>query len=185
MDIEYISTQSDTVLTFSLALQARENIKTVSLFLEIYSISTQNKQISSIYNIQLDNSENINNTNEVKWAKEMDIDFNWNKIYTIPLRSTTDVTLKTFQYKFLYRLISTNKLLYKFNLCNSNLCDFCRSNIETVDHLFWECIVVQRFWSELHSFLLSINIKFSYNKETIFFGVFKKNKKCRTTHMPP
>ena len=38
-----------TVLTFSLALRARENIKAVSLFVEMYFISTQNKQISSIY----------------------------------------------------------------------------------------------------------------------------------------
>ena len=47
-----VSFKSDTVLTFSLALRAGsagENMKAVSLFVEIYSICTQNKQIPDIY----------------------------------------------------------------------------------------------------------------------------------------
>ena len=47
--MEYITTLSDTVLIFSFTLHAHKNMKTVTLFIVIYSISTQNKHISSIY----------------------------------------------------------------------------------------------------------------------------------------
>ena len=67
-------------------------------------------------------------------------------------------------------------MLFKFNLCDSNLCDLCCSNIETLHHLFWECTIVQNLWSNLHNFFLSINNEFTYSKETVFFGELKSNK---------
>jgi hypothetical protein len=36
---------------------------------------------------------------------------------------------------------------------------------------------VQNLWSNLHSFLLSINLHFSYSKETVFFGELTNLKK--------
>ena len=105
----------------------------------------------------------------------MTTELDWNKKYIILFQSTIDTTLRNFQYKFIHRLTTTNTMLFRYKLSNSNLCDFCGSNIETFHHLFWECTIVQNLWSELHSFLLSINIEFSYNKETVFFGELKNN----------
>ena len=135
-----------------------DRLKTNTIHMEyqdtlLKKVNKSNAINKLMYNIQLD--EKNSNTNEEKWAREIDTILNWKKIYMIPFKSTTDVTLRNFQYKFLHRLITTNTMLFKFNLCDSNLCDLCCSNIETLHHLFWECTIVQNLWSNLHKFFLS------------------------------
>ena len=70
-------------------------------------------------------------------------EFNWKQIYVMPYKSTTDSTLRNFQYKYIQRIIGTNKYLFKCNLSNTNLCDMCSEHIETIEHLFWECKHIQ------------------------------------------
>ena len=72
------------------------------------------------------------------------------------------------------RIIPTNKYLFKCNLTQSNLCDFCNSNIETVNHLFWECHYAQNFSAELKTFLSNINIIITFDLFTVTFGLIDK-----------
>lgn len=85
--------------------------------------------------------------------------------------TSIDTTLRNFQYKFLMRLIPTNKYLLRCKLSSSNLCDFCNMNIETTKHLFWECQYVQNFWTEFNQFLNSKNINYTINFKDISFGI--------------
>ena len=72
-----------------------------------------------------------------KWSKDIDkIDINWKNIYNNTFLSSIDSKLRNFQYKYLMRIVTTNKLLLKYKLKNSNLCEFCNMNIETIKHLF-------------------------------------------------
>ena len=81
----------------------------------------------------------------------------------MPYKSTTDSTLRNFQYKYIQRIIATNKYLFKCNLSNTNLCDMCSEHIETIEHLFWECKHIQYLWNQLTTFLekQQLNIKLS------------------------
>ncbi len=92
-----------------------------------------------IYNIQLKNEDN--ELIENKWNTNfIDIDSTtWKKIHIVPHISTIDMSLRSFQYKFIMRIVPTNTYLFKCKLSNSTLCDFCQSHIETIDHLFWKC----------------------------------------------
>ena len=71
------------------------------------------------------------------------------------MKSTNVVSLQSFQYKYVNRIIPTNKYLYKCKLTNSNLCVFCQEYIETQEHLFWECRIIQETWSQLKRLLES------------------------------
>ena len=68
------------------------------------------------------------------------------------------------------RIIPTNTFLFKCKISNSNLCDFCNRNIETVKHLFWECQHSQHFWSQLKTFLSEHNINIDINYKLICLG---------------
>ena len=68
------------------------------------------------------------------------------------------------------RIIPTNTFLFKCKILNSNLCDFCNRNIETVKYLFWECQHSQHFWSQLKTFLSEHNINNDMNYKLICFG---------------
>ncbi|KAH3811392.1 hypothetical protein DPMN_139802 [Dreissena polymorpha] len=71
----------------------------------------------------------------------------------MPYKATIESTLRNFQYKYIHRIIATNKYLFKCKLSNSSLSDFCSENIETIEHLFWECKHIQPIWNQLTSFL--------------------------------
>ncbi|KAH3850204.1 hypothetical protein DPMN_092611 [Dreissena polymorpha] len=76
-----------------------------------------------------------------------------NKIfYTLQIKKPTENSKtrnkwqRNFQYKYIHRIIATNKYLFKCKLSNSNRCDFCGENIETIEHLFGECKHIQPFF---------------------------------------
>ena len=75
------------------------------------------------------------------------------------------------------QVIPTNSFLLKCKITNSNLCDFCNRNIETVKHLFWECHYSQHFWSQLKTFLLGLGIEIELNYKLICFGTFNVLRK--------
>ena len=41
---------------------------------------------------------------------------NWKFIYTLPFKSTNDSKLREFQYKYIMRIIPTNKYLFNLNV---------------------------------------------------------------------
>ena len=59
---------------------------------------------------------------KVSWIKRMieadyDSILNWKLIYTTSLQATKDIKLQNFNYKFLMRIIPTNRYLLKCNTC--------------------------------------------------------------------
>ena len=46
--------------------------------------------------------------------------------------------------------------------------------VETLEHLFWECNHVQHLWNKLGIFLSDRNLKCSLNLETVCFGIIDK-----------
>lgn len=128
-----------------------------------------------VYSHILNKVINHEKRSEAKWNEMFTEDsLNWSLIYTNTLRTTHDIKLQNFQYKYLLRIIPTNKFLLKCNIGTSALCDFCVMEIETVNHLFWECIHVQHFWRELSHFLSNCNINIPLNLKTVSFGITHK-----------
>ena len=115
----------------------------------------------TLHNIQQKTQITIDNSTEMKWKKQLNLKENtdWRIIYTIPLKSTIDTYLRNFQYKFLSRIVPTNKFLTKCGLKACSLCEFCQSNIETIDHLFWECNYIKELWTKLEHFLKDVKIE--------------------------
>ena len=56
----------------------------------------------------------------------------------------------------------------------SALCDFCTMELETINHLFWECLYVQRFWTELSNLLKNCNVDITFSLRTITIGITQR-----------
>ena len=69
------------------------------------------------------------------------------------------------------RIIRTNPFLTKCHITSSTLCDFCNMKIETLSHLFWECIDIQEFWTSLRNFLKQTHMNLNITLNTVSFGV--------------
>lgn len=70
----------------------------------------------------------------------------WKMIYCNPIEILVENKVVELQYKILHRIVGTNKLLYKMGKRTSPNCDNCSMYPETIEHLFYECINVKKFW---------------------------------------
>ena len=73
----------------------------------------------------------------------------WDVIYLIPHLVTLDTKTRIFQYKLLNRIIYTNTTLYKMKLVGSPLCTFCKTQEESLEHLFCRCNFAIAFWKSV------------------------------------
>ena len=73
------------------------------------------------------------------------------------------------------RIVPNNKFLYRCNLNNTSLCDFCSMTIETNKHMFWECYVSRGFWTEIERLLKDNQIRIKLDYEMISFGYLNQS----------
>lgn len=105
----------------------------------------------------------------VKLDIQMDIDQfleNFDKLYKL----TTSVKIRNFQYRFLHRIIFTSNILYKWKIVDSPRCIFCLDEYETMEHLFFDCIKVQRLLEMFQAWFECLtDSEIVIDKESFFF----------------
>ena len=116
---------------------------------------------------------------EIKWNEQFsDETLQWKNIYLTVFKSTNDIKLRNFQYKYLMRIVPTNQFLTKCNIVGTALCELCSMEIETVSHLFWECAHVQQFWTSVADLLRVCDSNINITVKTITFGICQSKPKC-------
>ena len=110
-----------------------------------------------------------------KWQnKIINTTLDWPTIFTIPFKTLIAPKIRYFQYRFLHRILGVNSYIYKFKYVNSPLCTFCNTSDETIEHLFWDCDVIQTFWNTTNMLCLNPNKIQLINKINVFFGSTEK-----------
>ena len=106
------------------------------------------------------------------WREELNTEIvNWDMIYKIPFYCTKNNQFSVFQYKILHRILSTNSLLFKCKLKETQDCNFCNETKETILHLFWECNIVKNLWLEMAEILKNkCNIEIPISRQHIILG---------------
>ena len=73
------------------------------------------------------------------------------------IRSCICVTyMQCLRLKILNDILFTNLCLAKIGLIQSDLCTFCNTGAETIDHLFFYCVYSRPFWEEFVSYWIAI-----------------------------
>lgn len=144
-----------------------QQIQPYLLINNIMKIKKPNKYLYKKY-LEKHNTSIINKA-EQKWNSEFE-NLDWKSIYITPFKSTIESKLRVFQYKYVTRILPTNKFLHQIHLVDSSLCDFCTMQVETLRHIFWECPHIQHFWSHLDMFFASQNFNVTLNYQNISFG---------------
>jgi exonuclease III len=73
----------------------------------------------------------------------------WQNVYTLAKDIIMDNKIIEMQYKILHRIIGTNKMLYRIGKIASPVCRNCEMYVETIEHIFYECLEVKNFWLNL------------------------------------
>ena len=92
----------------------------------------------------------------------------WQTICRIPFASCKESKIRYFQYRFIHRTLGTNARLCRMNIVGSPLCTFCNEQIESIEHLFWECSISSNFILDVEQSLLGR--QFIFSREDLFFG---------------
>ena len=82
---------------------------------------------------------------------------------------SVNVKTREFQYKFLNDLLPTNYWLHKWKIRENNTCTFCETQVETLEHLFYDCVYVQRLWKSVQLWYSNIE-HLVFDKEIVFLG---------------
>ena len=106
----------------------------------------------------------------------------WNKIFTLPKKTTIDSQTRIFQYKILHRILPTNDLLHKYNLRDNPMCEQCPVTIDTLEHTFHLCPRIKQVWYDMADWLFPEIDLFHYiNSENIIVGIYKENNFLENT----
>ena len=107
-----------------------------------------------------------------RWKEEINTEIvNWDLIYKIPFYCTKSNQFTVFQYKILHRILSTNSLLFKCKLKDTQQCNLCNETKETILHLFWKCNIVKSLWLEMTEILKSkCNVETPISAQHIILG---------------
>ena len=117
-------------------------------------------------------------TGKLKWKNKFETitDDEWTTIYKMPFIISKDTKLQWFQSRINHFILGTNSLLNKINPNFDNKCQFCKTDEETIEHIFWNCTKTQELLISLETKLDSLSINLSYNKATFLFGLFNSKK---------
>ena len=71
----------------------------------------------------------------------------------------------------LHKILSTNSFLQKIKLKDTNTCTFCRSKTETIEHILWDCEILQALLDNFVTFCSNkIHGHILFAKKTFLLG---------------
>ena len=116
--------------------------------------------------------DNLLPTSTAKWNSQFER-LNWKTIFSNCFKFSSDSQLQWFQARLLHRILPTKKYLALCNLADSSTCSFCDHEVESLNHLFWNCVHVQKFWNDFSNLLQEKCmhcIRLNLNEQLILFG---------------
>ena len=137
-----------------------QNANKLKQFENKYTRMLKGKEKTSklFYNTFIEKIKTNNFTTCDKWSQKLnaviDID-NWKIANGEVYKQTDDSALQMFHYKVLNRILYTNRLLYRCNMKETELCSFCGEHSESISHLLFDCSITKSFLLEVRDKLLS------------------------------
>ena len=146
------------------------------------------KGCQNIYKIFLNNNIHVTPTAQRKRQTKLNLhtEFKWSTVYLLLHKTTQDTHLKWFQTRILHRILATNTYLFKIGIADNELCNFCKVQPESLEHLFWECPITKVFWEEVKEWIKSncnhlINLML--RKQDVLFGITNKTRTDRILNL--
>ena len=82
------------------------------------------------------------------------------KVFLLLHTVCSEAYVKAFQYKVLNFILYTNTKLYKIGYISDDKCSFCKSEPETLLHLFFNCVYSKLFWKDFEFYFYSLSQEF-------------------------
>ncbi len=102
---------------------------------------------------------------------------NWENIYSNVFIATICTKFRDFQFRLLHRSLVTNKKLVTMKKSTNNKCTFCNIELETIEHLLFECQSCQVIWLRLFNLISQqTGLPIDPTKTNIILGIPLQDK---------
>ena len=115
-----------------------------------------------------------------RWSKELKVELASTKhqLFVHIFSIANDVTLRTFHYRILNKILMTNNDRAKYNKKVSGKCSFCKEGTETIIHLFITCPQVKKLWKALKKWIKwKYELQVDFSETDIILNNFAGQKK--------
>ena len=93
------------------------------------------------------------------------------------LIGTDEIRLRWFNIRILHRIIATNKYLFRCRIKNSPLCSLIQNEIETVEHLVFNCDRIKDIWSQVESWIKErVDLDVNFTIKDIILNTYQTNR---------
>ena len=92
------------------------------------------------------------------------------KAFVLAKSVALETFVQCFQFKILNDILFLNTRLAKIGRIQSDLCTFCQTSRETLEHFFYQCSFSTEFWIKFENFWLTVTreqIKLEYINITL------------------
>jgi len=78
------------------------------------------------------------------------------KVFVLAKSVALETSLQCFQFKILNDILFLNTRVAKIGRIQSDLCTFCQTSRETLEHFFYRCSFSTEFWTKFENFWLTV-----------------------------
>ena len=122
-----------------------QNNHALAMNTAVRKLSQVSKGSKLFYDVLIKDDERPNCCS--KWEHKLNRTIHWGKCFH-NMHKIQDVNLKWFQMRIMHRIIGTNVILKHMNVVADESCSFCGNDRESIEHMFWQCETVKRFWTD-------------------------------------
>ena len=136
-------------------------------------LSLDIKGVSNLYRALQHQGNHILGEVSGKWEDKLRIHISPTEIsrsFAFHHRTYKDCYLKYTQFRTLHRRFYTNDKLFKMGKKQSNLCTFCKTSLDNVEHMLLYCPIIIELWDKVNKWLIEIgfiNFRFTDYKKIL------------------
>ena len=130
------------------------------------------------YSLNLDIVPNC----QIKWNIQYNSELPWKKIWINLNKSMSSRKANQISWKIVHNIIYTEQKLFRIGKSNNGKCHFCKTENETLTHLFHSCNIIMVVWEHIFDALKTYNVLnntvyIPLSEELIILGMYDYNKK--------
>lgn len=109
------------------------------------------------------------------WKRKFDYDIT-PEVWSLAYKATKETRLRLLHWKIVHNIYPTNIMLSKMKVKETNKCSECVDIVDVIEHFFFECPKVLRFWKYIETFCLThLDKQIKIDVEVALFGCFAKD----------
>jgi len=94
------------------------------------------------------------------------------KTWKIAYNATKESRLRELQWKILHNIYPTNILLLKIGEAQNNRCSLCNTEVDYIEHFFFECQKICTLWSHITEIICrNLSLKINLTAEIVLLGL--------------